>query len=156
MRLGAVLSSLHVAVGPSEMYRIGAGVPFAKLGGATSFYLSLKSGQVRNCSPGYMEQALINDFRSQAATSSLVASFLASFGAIKERKGASNAWWGSTKDQAASPLVLQAHLFLLFLLLFLQGLMHFALSLGRCSDGEELAVVNTEHSSFIQLSLGGG
>jgi len=31
----------------------------------------------------------------------LVASFLASFEALRERKGASNAWWGSTKDQTA-------------------------------------------------------
>ena len=31
----------------------------------------------------------------------LAASFLASFGALGERKGASNAWWGSTNDQAA-------------------------------------------------------
>ena len=29
------------------------------------------------------------------------ASFLASFEALKERKGASNAWWVSTKDQTA-------------------------------------------------------
>ena len=31
----------------------------------------------------------------------LAASFLVSFEARKERKGASNAWWGSTKDQSA-------------------------------------------------------
>ena len=32
----------------------------------------------------------------------LAASFLAGFEALGERKGASNAWWGSTKDKTAS------------------------------------------------------
>ena len=41
MRLEAVLSSLHVAVGPSKIMRVGAVILFAKLGGATGPYLSL-------------------------------------------------------------------------------------------------------------------
>jgi hypothetical protein len=60
VRLGAVLLSLHVAVGPSKIRRVGGIVLLAKLGGATGPYLSLvqaKSSQVKNCSPGYMEQS---------------------------------------------------------------------------------------------------
>ena len=41
VRLGAVLSILHVAVGPLKIMRVGAIVLFAKLGGATGPYLSL-------------------------------------------------------------------------------------------------------------------
>ena len=40
MRLGAVLSVLYVAVGPSKIMRVDAAVLFAKLGGATGPYLS--------------------------------------------------------------------------------------------------------------------
>ena len=41
VRLEAVLSSLRVFVGPSKTQRADADVLFAKLGGATSPYLSL-------------------------------------------------------------------------------------------------------------------
>ena len=41
VRLGAVLLSLHVAVGPSKIRRDGAFLLFAKLDGATGPYLSL-------------------------------------------------------------------------------------------------------------------
>ena len=41
VQLGATLSSLHVAVGPSKMRRVDAGEQFAKLGGETVPYVSI-------------------------------------------------------------------------------------------------------------------
>ena len=76
MRLGAVLLSLHVAVGPLKIKRVRTIVLFAKPGGATGPYLSL-----------YTTCRVLNGF----VVSALVSSFLASFEALRERKVASNA-----------------------------------------------------------------
>ena len=78
MRLGAVLSGLHVAVESSKIWRVDANALFSNLGGATGpVYLF------------YTAHRLL----SFHVDPTQAASFLevASFEALRERKGASNA-----------------------------------------------------------------
>ena len=80
VRLGAVLLSPHVAFEPSKIKKVGDVVLLAKLGGATGPYLSLVH-----------DMPLATRPRRPRTTESVVASFLASFEALIERKGASDA-----------------------------------------------------------------
>ena len=80
MRLEAVLLIPHVAVVPSEFKRAGAIKLFAMMGGPTA--------------PIYHLYVACRALNGQVA-SALVAPFLASAGALRERKGASDAWRGS-------------------------------------------------------------
>ena len=79
-----MLSSIHVAVERSKIRRDSTELLFAKPGGATGLYLP----HVHGVEP-------VN------AVPTLVASFLANFEALRERKAAYYARWGSTKDQTA-------------------------------------------------------
>ena len=88
VRLGAVLSSLHVALKPR---RLGLGELML-----TCCLLSW-AGQRAPIYPLYTTCRSLNCHVVPA----LAASFLASYVALGERVGASDARWGSTKDQTA-------------------------------------------------------